>query len=412
MSPTGPRNGAHGASGKHSAAGNHSASGKHSASANEQQSTQILELIASGAATSRSELSRALGIAPSTVSLRVVELQELGLIVEQGVGLSSGGRKPRILSLRSGKDFTMVADLGGQHARIGRVDLAGVLHETATVPVRIADGPEATLAIVCAAFREMIANAPDAATSRLRGIGIALPGPTSDEFGGVELPSRMPGWQGFRVRDLLEQEFPDMPIVVDNDANVMALGEHYAQLTAAQHSITVKAGTAIGSGIIVRGSIHRGATGAAGDVTHTRISAAASEPCSCGNIGCLETVASGAGIVRQLRERGVDVSTTADVLELTRDAHPLATTLVRTAGTYLGEVLSSVVNFFNPDALFLTGGMSSSEPFIAAVRSRVYEGCHPLVTRNLRIEAASTGRDAGLYGAAHLVREKVSLLGG
>lgn len=406
MSNKGLRNAAQGAYGAKVPA---DANGKRG---NEELSKQILELIASGAATSRSELSRALGIAPSTVSLRVVELQERGLIIEQGVGISSGGRKPRILSLRSGNDFTMVADLGGQHARIGMVDLAGVLHATATVPVRIADGPEATLAIVCAAFREMIAHAPDAATSRLRGIGIALPGPTSDEFGGVELPSRMPGWQGFRVRDRLAQEFPDMPIVVDNDANVMALGEHYAQLTSEQHSITVKAGTAIGSGIIVRGAIHRGATGAAGDVTHTRILAAGSEPCSCGNIGCLETVASGAGIVRQLRERGVDVSNTADVLELTRDAHPLATTLVRTAGTYLGEVLSSVVNFFNPDALFLTGGMSSSEPFIAAVRSRVYEGCHPLVTRNLRIEAASTGPDAGLYGAAHLVREKVSLLGG
>ncbi|AMB58086.1 ROK family transcriptional regulator [Microterricola viridarii] len=391
MSPIGPRTGVHG---------------------NEQYTKQIIDLIASGTATSRSEISRALGIAPSTVSLRVAELERRGLIIERGVGSSSGGRKPRILCLREGTDFAVVADLGGQHARIGRVDLAGVLHETATFPVRINDGPEATLRLVCAAFAEMIAAAPDAATSRLRGIGIALPGPTSEEFGGVELPSRMPGWQGFSVRDRLAQEFPGVPIAVDNDANLMALGEHYAQLTAEQHSITVKAGTAIGSGIIVRGALYRGATGAAGDVTHTRISAAASEPCSCGNIGCLETVASGAGLVRQLRERGVDVETTSDVIELARNAHPLATTLVRTAGTYLGEVLSSVVNFFNPDALFLTGGMASCEPFIAAVRSRVYEGCHPLVTRNLRIEAASTGPDAGLLGAAHLVREKVELLDG
>ncbi len=391
MSPIGPRTGANGT---------------------EQHTEQILDLIDSGTATSRSELSRALGIAPSTVSLRVTELERRGLIIESGVGRSSGGRKPRILSLRTGTDFTIVADLGGQHARIGRVDLAGVLHETATFPVRISDGPEATLKLLSAAFAEMIQSAPDATSSRLRGIGIALPGPTSEDFGGVELPSRMPGWQGFSVRDWLAQDFPDVPIAVDNDANLSALGEHYAQLTAEQHSIMVKAGTAIGSGIIVRGALYRGATGAAGDVTHTRISAAASEPCSCGNIGCLETVASGAGLVRQLRALGVGVETTADVIQLARDGHPLATTLVRTAGTYLGEVLSSVVNFFNPDALFLTGGMASCEPFIAAVRSRVYEGCHPLVTRNLRIEAASTGPDAGLLGAAHLVRERVSLLGG
>ena len=391
MSPIGPRNGANGT---------------------EQHNRQILNLIASGEATSRSELSRLLGIAPSTVSLRVSELEQRGLIIEQGVGESSGGRKPRILSLRTGSDYTLVADLGGHHARVGRVDLAGVLHETATVPVSINDGPAATLRLVSDALRALGEGAPDAAGSRIRGIGIALPGPVSTELGGVELPSRMPGWQGFSVREWLSEEFDQVPVIVDNDANLMALGEHYAQLGADKHSITVKAGTAIGSGIVVRGSLHRGATGAAGDVTHTRISAAASEPCSCGNIGCLETVASGAGLVRQLREHGIAVESTADVIELTRNAHPLATNLVRTAGTYLGEVLSSVVNFFNPDALFLTGGMSSCEPFIAAVRSRVYEGCHPLVTRDLRIEAARTGPDAGLLGAARLVREQISLLDG
>lgn len=376
------------------------------ASGAEQQAQRIVELIRHGEAASRSEISRALGLAPSTVSLRVAELERRGVLVEEGVGESSGGRRPRILRVRGGDDYSLVADLGGQHARIGRVSFAGELLQTQTVPVRISDGPETTLRHVADALRAL----GDSTSGRMRGVGIALPGPVDDSIGGVELPSRMPGWQGFAVRDWLEAEF-DAPTVVDNDANLMALGEHYAQLGAREHSITVKAGTAIGSGIIVSGALHRGATGAAGDVTHTRISAAASEPCSCGNTGCLETIASGAGLVRQLRARGVDVENTSDVITLARDADPLATTLVRTAGTYLGEVLSSVVNFFNPDALFLTGGMASCEPFIAAVRSRVYEGCHPLVTQRLRIEPASTGPDAGLLGAAHLLRDKVSLLG-
>jgi predicted NBD/HSP70 family sugar kinase len=95
------------------------------------------------------------------------------------------------------------------------------------------------------------------------------------------------------------------------------------------------------------------------------------------------------------------------VLQRARDSDPIATTLVRTAGTHLGQVLSGVVNFFNPDALFLTGSMSTSEPFIAAVRSRIYEACHPLVTRTLRIESARSGQDAALYGAARLVRDRI-----
>jgi predicted NBD/HSP70 family sugar kinase len=249
----------------------------------EQQAKLIVELIAHGEAASRSEISRILGLAPSTVSLRVAELERSGVLIEEGVGVSSGGRRPRILRLRAGHDYALVADLGGGHARIGRVSFSGELLETQTVPVRISDGPQATLEIVAAAMRAL-GGESGADSGRVRGVGMALPGPVDEAIGGVELPSRMPGWQSFAVRDWLEQNF-EVPAVVDNDANLMALGEHYAQLGPSHHSITVKAGTAIGSGIIVSGALHRGATGAAGDVTHTRISGA-TEPCSCGNVGC------------------------------------------------------------------------------------------------------------------------------
>ncbi|WP_125610747.1 ROK family transcriptional regulator [Specibacter cremeus] len=368
------------------------------------QTQAIIEHIAHGTATSRSELARVLGVAPSTVALRINELTELGVVVEDGTGVSRGGRKPRVLRLREDGGHIMVADLGGHHARIGRFTLTGSLVETRSLPVRVEEGPEPTLRTIADAMKAMAAASGGPAG--IKGVGLALPGPVDVATGDVKLPSRMPDWPGFGVRAWLEREFGAVA-VVDNDANLSALGEHHAQLGPDQHSITVKAGTAIGSGIIVRGELYRGATGAAGDVTHTRVAAAGDEPCSCGNTGCLETIASGAGLVRQLARQGVAVESTADVLDLVHKADPIATTMLRTAGTYLGEVLSSVVNFFNPDCLFLTGGMASSELFIAAVRSRVYEGCHPLVTQNLRIEAARTGPDAGLHGAARLVLDQI-----
>ena len=365
----------------------------------------IVELIAHGAATSRSEIAKRLGLAPSTVSLRVQELIDLGVLLEEGVGESRGGRRPRILRLRENQGNVMVADVGGRHVRIGRLDLTGALLETRDLDVQVNVGPEMTLRAITNAMLEMTREQQDESTN-IRGVAIALPGPVDLASGSVDLPSRMPGWQGFRVTDWLENEF-GVPAVVDNDANLMALGEHHAQLGSDHDSITVKAGTAIGSGIIVNGAIHHGATGAAGDVTHTRIAAAGAIPCSCGNVGCLETVASGAGLVRQLAQKGISVASTAEVIALTRGGDPVATTLVRTAGTYLGEVLSSVVNFFNPHALFLTGGMASCEPFIAAVRSSIYDGCHPLATQKLRIESASTGPNAALFGGGRLVLEKV-----
>ncbi|MFD5214650.1 ROK family protein [Microbacterium sp. NPDC058345] len=364
----------------------------------------ILDLIASGRARSRSQLAAQLGLAASTVGLRVEALLDAGLIEEAGEGSSRGGRRPRMLRVAEDGGIILTADLGGGHARIGRHGLSGAIQRVNTIPIDLTQGPEATLAAVGDAMEAMITG------SAVRAVAVGLPGPVHVETGSVDQPSRMPGWSGFRVGEHLGARFGGIHVAVDNDANLAALGEHGAQFGATHHSITVKAGTAIGSGVIVDGSVHRGATGAAGDITHTRIDGSGDIPCSCGNTGCLETVASGASLVRQIRERGRDdVTSTDQVLALARDADPIATTLVRTAGTHLGQALSGVVNFFNPHAVFLTGSMSASEPFLAAVRSRVYEACHPLVTQRLRIEAARAGADAIILGAARLAMDGLEL---
>lgn len=369
------------------------------------QSQRIVSLVAHGTATTRADLAKVMGLAPSTVSLRIAELTKLGVLVEDGTGVSKGGRKPRLLRLDEGPGQMLTADLGSRHARLGRFSLTGKLLSTDTVHLSVESGPEATLNAILQAWAE-VSGGNGGDYSGLRGVGIGLPGPVDIGAGTVQLPSRMPDWAGFPIRQWLEDKL-GLPVVVDNDANLSALGEHHATLGPGKHSITVKAGTAIGSGIVVGGQLHRGATGAAGDVTHTRVDSAKEEPCTCGNMGCLETIASGAGLVRELQRQGLAVSTTADVLELVHRADPLASTALRSAGTHLGEVLATIVNFFNPDSLFLTGRMASSELFIAAVRSRVYEGCHPLMTQKLHIGAATTGPDSGLYGAAHLVLNRI-----
>lgn len=370
----------------------------HAATPDDPHTRRIVDLVARGEAHSRTELAAHLGVAASTIGLKVQALLDSGVLREAGDGTSRGGRRPRVLRIAS-EGVVLTADLGGGHARIGRHDLSGALRDTRTIAIDLTEGPEQTLERVAEVFDGFAADAA------VHAIGMSLPGPVDIGTGSVDQPSRMPGWPGYRVGEHLQARY-DVPVVVDNDANLAALGEHRAQFGATRHSITVKAGTAIGSGVVVDGRVHRGATGAAGDITHTRIDGSGDIPCSCGNTGCLETVASGASLVRQMRERGdEDVRTTADVLALARDADPVATTLVRTAGTHLGQALSGVVNFFNPDAVFLTGSMSASEPFIAAVRSRVYEACHPLATQRLRIEAAVTGADAILHGAARLALE-------
>ncbi|MDO5065752.1 MAG: ROK family transcriptional regulator [Propionibacteriaceae bacterium] len=361
----------------------------------------IRNLLADGSVTSRAELARQLGVSASTASAWVSQLIAEGVVIEDGVVASRGGRPRRRLRLNQPPGHVIVVELGGNHARVGLADLHGNLSFVLTQELSIAQGPELVLAALQRQIQQLPLEGP------MLAVGLALPGPVQPD-GSVRLPSRMPGWAGFPVRRAAA-ELLGVPVVVENDANAMALGEHRVQFGSRGHSVTVKAGTAIGSGIIVDGQLHRGATSASGDVTHTRVEAAGPRPCTCGKLGCLETIASGAGIVTRLQEQQVQVATTLDVLELAADGDPVATTMIRTAGSHLGEVLSPVVSFFNPDAVFLTGGLASSQHFVSAVRARIYDGCHPLMTEALRIEAASLGADAALYGLALLAASGVEL---
>ncbi|MDO5081905.1 ROK family transcriptional regulator [Arachnia propionica] len=354
----------------------------------------IRQLLADGSVTSRAELAHHLGVSASTASAWVGQLIAEGVVVEDGILASQGGRPRRRLRLSQPPGHLLLVDLGGHHARVGIADLQGSISCAAVKEVAVSQGPDAVLETLRLMIEELPVEGP------MLGVGLALPGPVQPD-GSVRLPSRMPGWAGYPIRQAAMECF-GAPVVVENDANAMALGEHRSQFGSRGHSITVKAGTAIGSGIIVDGQLYRGATSASGDVTHTRVEAAGPRPCTCGKLGCLETIASGAGIVARMQEQQVPVSSTADVLARCADGDPIATTMIRTAGSHLGEVLSPVVSFFNPDAVFLTGGLASSQHFISAVRARIYDGCHPLMTEALRIEAASLGADAGLHGMALL----------
>lgn len=359
---------------------------------------EILRLVSSGAASSRTDLARVLGLARSTVSLRVQELIDAGLLTETGEGPSRGGRRPRVLRPAGGNGYVVGVDVGAQHVKVAALDQSGERLHTAEHALDIAFGPEAGLTgllEIVADLRKTLAG------QQLLGIGVGLPGPVNYPDGRVEGPSRMPGWNGFGVRDWLEARL-DVSVAVDNDANMVALGEFHTRNRGPEHLVVVKAGTGVGCGVIASGVIHRGANGVSGDVSHVRVTAGGDTPCSCGNTGCLETIASGAAVARS-----VGVAQTGDLIELVNNGDPRATAAVRRAGGQLGEVLSTVVNFFNPHAVLLTGRLASIEPYVAAIRGALYERCLPMATQNLEVAVASAGADAGVLGAGQLALDQV-----
>ncbi|HEX4223197.1 MAG TPA: ROK family transcriptional regulator [Pseudonocardiaceae bacterium] len=364
---------------------------------------RLLWLVGSGQATSRMELAKVLGLPQSTVSIRVQALCDAGVLTERGEGRSQGGRRPRLLAINPQFGYVWTADFGSRHVRIGAMDIGGNILHVEERPMNIDNEPERVLV----EFAGMVGDLAGryAFPGQWLGIGVGLPGPVDFTDGTVTLPSRMPGWRNFPARAFLSQHL-DRPVVVDNDANLLALGE-FCAYTSVDTLVTVKAGTGIGSGLVLSGELHRGRSGVAGDISHVRIAAGGDNPCSCGNRGCLETVASGAALVAQLREKGIAVRDTTDVMAAAEDGDPTATTAVRLAGLHLGEVLATVVNFANPDAVLLGGVLSGSEAFVAAVRGALYERCLPLATRELRIERVRSGANSGLYGATAIVLDEV-----
>lgn len=376
-----------------------------------QAASEVLELVRSSGPISRTELGRLTGLALSTVSSHIAELEEAGLVEEAGDGDSRGGRRPRLVRLREDGSVVLAADLGTHHARLGVASVAGRLLEVAEQPILLESGPEIVLDEVCARLERLVEGMGN---PHIVGIGMGLPGPVEFPSGLVTSPSRMPGWQGTSVVDLLEKRL-SVPAAVDNDANLLALGELRAWSgEGLRHLIAVKVGGGIGCGVICNGLLYRGAVGVAGDISHVRLASVAPDearPCACGNRGCLETVASGAALLEEVSAAGLSVSTQAELVSKVQSGDPVASHVVRNAGRHLGEVLAVVVNFFNPQALLLGGMLANANPLVVAVNAAIYERCFPVASRSVLISQTKAGPHAGLLGAVALVLDSVGHLG-
>lgn len=361
----------------------------------------VLDLVRSGRASSRADIARHTGLSPSTVAQRVDALLAAGYLREAGEGVSHGGRRPRALEVDPSTGVVLAADLGSHHATFGLFDLAGRLLVSRTDPMDIGAGPDHVLGWI-ATVAEELRSAHAEPGQVLRGYGIGLPGPVDSTTGRLVSPSRMPGWNGLDVASELRAR-TGLTTVADNDANLMALGEHGVLGGETDQLVFVKAGSSIGCGIVAFGGVYRGHHGMAGDISHVTVPGAPEILCSCGRIGCLDAVAGGAAIVQALRREGVDVADTRDILALARDAHPLATLMLREAGLRTGGVLATIMNFFNPERLVLGGILGEAEAFVAGVRSTIYSDCLPMITDQLDIAITVAKEEAGIRGAGRLV---------
>jgi predicted NBD/HSP70 family sugar kinase len=366
----------------------------------------MLSLIRQGRASTRADLAALTGMARSTVAHRVEALIAQQLVHEAEEGPSTGGRPPRTFVFNQAAGVILAADLGATHSRLAITDLAGdVLGEHAE-ELEIASGPKPVLAWLRESFDRLLDEA-GRTRADVQGVGVGVPGPVEFATGRPVNPPIMPGWDNHPISDELGDHY-DALVLVDNDVNIMALGEHWSTWPDAEHLLYVKVGTGIGCGIVAGGEIHRGAEGAAGDIGHIRVTSDETVVCRCGNVGCLEAVAGGRAIAGRLRELGVEAENSRDVVIEVRAGNPEAVRLVREGGRTLGDVLASAVNFFNPAVIVIGGDVAEAhEQLLAGVREVVYQRSLPLATRHLRVVRSSLGDRAGVIGAAVMVIEHV-----
>ena len=381
----------------------------------------VLDEIRLGRSRSRPELVARTGLGRAIVAQRVGELLDRGLVTEGEVGPSTGGRPPRQLTFRADAGHVLVADLGATSIDVAVTSLDGRILGHHDEPAEIEAGPGRCLDRVDALFEALLATA-EAIPGRLWGVGIGVPGPVEFGSGRPISPPIMPGWDGYPIRERFADRY-DAPVWVDNDVNLLALGEWRSGVAAGHDDVVVvKVGTGIGAGIISDGHLHRGAQGSAGDVGHIQVVDDPLVVCRCGNLGCLEALAGGGALGRAGATAAVEgrsarlrvaldqhgTVTAQDVARAASFGDPVAVALLQDAGRRIGSMLASVVNFFNPSLVVIGGGVANSpDQFLASIRETVYRRSLPLATRDLLIQRSSLGGLAGVIGASSMVVDQL-----
>jgi len=366
---------------------------------------EIFQILRDGHARTKAELAALTGLARSTVASRVDALLAADLLRPAGEAVSTGGRPPARVAFNPRAGLVLAVDLGATHATVAVADLAGVILDARTRAIDIGDGPEALLDAILAEGSALLEAT--AGGLPLVGVGIGVPGPVEHSTGRPTNPPIMPGWDRFDVPGYVQRTF-DVPVLVDNDVNILALGEQATSWPRVDDLVFVKVSTGIGAGIIAGGQLQRGAQGSAGDMGHVQVPMSAGSARQPGDERDLEALASGSALAVALRAEGHDVHTASDVVGLVRAGNAAAIEATRQAGRDVGEVLATVVNLLNPSIIVLGGSIArAGEHLLAGVREVVYRRSIPLATQHLAIVQSQAGDRAAVLGAAIMVAREV-----
>jgi predicted NBD/HSP70 family sugar kinase len=366
---------------------------------------ELLAILRDGIPRTRAQLAEITGLARSTIASRIDLLTSAGLVAPAGDDVSSGGRPPARIRFNPESRVVIAIDLGATHGVVALADLAGNISASESRRIRIADGPERILDWAMESASELYIRS-GRQPEELIGVGIGVPGPVEHSTGLPVNPPIMPGWDRFDIPTYVRRVF-DVPVLVDNDVNLLALGEHTRMWPDESDLLFIKVATGVGAGIISGGQLQRGALGSAGDLGHVRVPFGSDTPSHGEQDADLESLVSGPAIARALSAAGIPAETSDDVVTLARTGNPTVQAAIRQAGRDLGAVVATCVNLLNPSVIVIGGSLSRvGEQLLAGMREVVYQRSTPLATQHLIITESRSGETGGVIGAAIMVIQR------
>jgi glucokinase-like ROK family protein len=366
---------------------------------------RVIDVLLERGVASRADIARHTGLSRTTVSSLIADLSDRGLVTER-VGddqrdTAGAGRPPVLLALDRSAGAAIGIDFGHSHLRVALADLSHTVLAEAERALDVDGSAGEGLNAAAELVDEVLAEA-GVPRDRVINVGMGVPGPINHRTGIVGSTTILPGWADVALGQEMERRL-GLPVVVENDANLGALGEAlFGAGRDAQEIVYLKVSSGIGAGMIVGGRIHHGAGGTAGEIGHVLVNEDG-HVCRCGNRGCLETVAATRGLLEQLsRTHGTDL-TIEDVIGLARGGDPGCRRVIADAGHHIGQAVAMLCNLLNPARIIVGGDLSAAEELLLdPLRGALRRYAIPSAAEDVEISTGSLGEQAEVRGAVAL----------
>ncbi|GAU66978.1 putative NagC family transcriptional regulator [Streptomyces sp. NBRC 110611] len=373
---------------------------------------RVVRAVRMAGSLTQAEIARSTGLSAATVSNIVRELKDGGTV--EVTPTSAGGRRARSVSLSGDAGIVVGVDFGHSHLRVAVGNLAHQVLAEETEPIDVdasaAEGFDRAEELV-----NRLIKATGIGLGKVIGVGLGVPGPIDVESGTLGSTAILPGWAGTNPGKELSERL-GVPVHVDNDANLGALGELvWGGGRGAADLAYIKVASGVGAGLVISGQIYRGPGGTAGEIGHITLDESG-PVCRCGNRGCLETFTAARYVLPLLRPSHGEDLTMAGVVKLARDGDPGCRRVIADVGRHIGSGVANLCNLLNPSRVVLGGDLAEAgELVLAPIRESVSRYAIPSAARQLGIVTGTLGGRAEVLGALALVLSEMgdaTLLGG